>query len=296
MGARAVRANGLRFTCVERGRSDGPLALLLHGFPDTTATWRHLQPRLADAGFRAVAVAMRGYPPTDVPDDRALHPDTLTADVNALHRALRGDRDAVVVGHDWGAIAAARAAAAAPDRWRRVVTMAVPPERFLGAALTDLGQIRRSAYMLRAQLPGAERRLADPELRWVRHLWGRWSPGYELSDHDLRSLTATFASPGAARAALAYYRGFARATLAGEALNRRVPLPPQPHLVLHGAADGCLDVGYARAVDGQLPHPASRVSVIEGVGHFLHLEAPDEVDAQVLAFVTADRTGVPAGS
>jgi pimeloyl-ACP methyl ester carboxylesterase len=287
VGARFVRANGLRFAYTEQGPPDGPLALLLHGFPDHAGTWRYLQPRLAAAGFRAVAPWLRGYPPTEVPDDRRLDPATLTADVNALHRALGGRHDAVLIGHDWGAVAASRAAAAAPDRWRRLVTMAVPPEPALIDAPFDADQVRRSRYLLAAQLPGAERRWAAHGAATLAELWRRWSPGYTPTEEDLAPVRAAVASPGALRAMLAYYRGFLPAVRRRDALSRRVTLPPQPHLVLHGRDDGCIGVEWAQRAAELLPHPASRVVVLDGVGHFLHLEAPDRVAELVLDHVTA---------
>lgn len=279
MGARHVTANGLRFAYLEQGPRDGPLALCLHGFPDHAPTWRHLLPALADAGYRAVAPWLRGYAPTEVPPDRATSPATLTADVNALHRALDADGRAVLVGHDWGAVLAARAARAAGDRWRRLVTMAVPPELVFVHRTPDAAQAWRLWYVLLAQLPGAERAFLRDDLALVEQLWRTWSPGHEPDPQDLRRIKATLSDPGVLRAALSYYRG-----LAGEALasrrrgGLRVPLPPrQPHLVLHGADDGCIDAEFARASAQLLPHPASRVEVLAGVGHFLHLEAPERV-------------------
>src|SRR5215467_6620098 len=121
----SVRANGLEFGLLETG--SGPLALCLHGFPDSAHTWRHLLPALAGAGYRAVAPFMRGYAPTAVPKDGAFQVGALASDANALHEALGGDESAVLIGHDWGAGAAYSAAAYAPGRWRKVVTMAVPP-------------------------------------------------------------------------------------------------------------------------------------------------------------------------
>lgn len=286
MAARFVQANGLRFVVQTAGPADAPLALLLHGFPDTPATWRYLTPALVDAGYRVAAPYLRGYAPTTVPDDIAVDPDRLAADVTTLHEALGGDGDAVVVGHDWGAIAATRAAAAAPGRWRRVVTLAVPSEAVLAAAATDPGQIVRSRYALVFQLPGAERRLADPTLAAVRDLWRRWSPGYRPTSEDLEPLRACLTSPGVPRAVLSYYRGFARAAVTRRALTPRVPRPPQPHLHLHGRDDGCIGVGLAERAAGRFPHPASRVEILDGVGHFLHLEAPDRVADLVTAFVT----------
>lgn len=267
------------------GPVDGPLALLLHGFPDHAGTWRHLQPRLAAAGLRAVAVWLRGTPPTELPSARSCDPDVLTADVNALHRALGGGADAVVVGHDWGAIAAARAAALAPERWRRVVTLAVPPEAAMAGVWSDAAQLRRSAYTLRAQLPWlAERWVGD--LDAMRALWRRWSPGYEPTEADLGPLRAAITDPAARRAMLATYRGTARAVRQGRAVSRRVPVPPQPHLVLHGADDGCIDPRYATAAAPLLRHPTSRVEVLPDVGHWLHLEDPDGVGALIEAFLT----------
>lgn len=289
MSGGSVRANGIDVVYTSVGSPDAPLALCLHGFPDTSATWRHLLPKLAAAGFHAVAPAMRGYAPTEVPTDRRTDPDTLTADANALHRAFGGGPDAVLIGHDWGAIVAARAAAAAPDRWKRLVTLAVPPESVLADARFDRAQIRRSSYIVRALLPGAERSLTRNELAQVRALWRRWSPGYEMQAEDLDPLLATFAVPGVATAALSYYRGFAAAHADDRALSKRVTLPPQPHLLLHGRDDGCVGVEWAERTVGALPHPASHVEVLDGVGHFLHLEDPDGVGGRIVEFVTSGR-------
>lgn len=282
-----VRANGIRFAYRELGPADGPLALCLHGFPDTAHTWRHLMPLLAEAGFRVVAPWLRGYPPTEIPGERRVDPDVLAADVNALHRALGGTRDAVVVGHDWGAIAAMRAAAAAPERWRRLATLAVPPERILAGAKGDSRQALRSRYALAALLPGAHHRLLAGDAEGFRRLWRRWSPGYEPTREDLGPLLDALAVPGAARAMLAYYRGYAPAVVARRALSVRLPLPPQPHLVLHGRNDGCIGAEWAERTIGRLPHSASRVEVVEDAGHFLHLERPDEVGALIRAHLMA---------
>ncbi len=105
----------------------GPLALCLHGFPDSAWTYRHLLPALADSGFRAVAPFLRGYAPSAVPADGRYQTGVLALDACGLHETLGGDAEAVIVGHDWGAMATYIAANHEPDRWRRVVTMAVPP-------------------------------------------------------------------------------------------------------------------------------------------------------------------------
>ena len=120
-----VTANGLEFTY--RTIGEGPLALCLHGFPDSARTWDHLLPALADAGYRAVAPFLRGYAPTAVPEDGIYQMGAVATDANALHEVLGGDGDAVLIGHDWGALASYAVANHQPGRWRRVVTASVPP-------------------------------------------------------------------------------------------------------------------------------------------------------------------------
>ena len=120
-----VSANGVDFTYLECG--SGPLALCLHGFPDSAHSWRHLLPALADAGYRAVAPFTRGYAPTSVPADGFFQTGALSADANALHATLGAGPDAVLIGHDWGAPSVYGAAASEPGRWAKVVGMAVPP-------------------------------------------------------------------------------------------------------------------------------------------------------------------------
>ncbi len=99
--ASRIWANGLEFGLLKAGA--GPLALCLHGFPDTARTWRYLLPDLAAKGFRAVAPFMRGYAPTAVPEDGHYSIGTLATDASALYEVLGGDEDAVLIGHDWGA-------------------------------------------------------------------------------------------------------------------------------------------------------------------------------------------------
>ncbi|HEV2361745.1 MAG TPA: alpha/beta fold hydrolase, partial [Acidimicrobiales bacterium] len=151
-----VSANGLEFAILEAGPSDGPLVLLLHGFPDTAWTWRHLLPDLGDAGYHAVAPFMRGYAPTGVPADGLYQTGALVRDAGSLHEALGGDENAVVVGHDWGASAAYGTAALSPERWRKVVTAAVPPFATLAAGFFSFAQLKRSWYMFFFQVSLAE--------------------------------------------------------------------------------------------------------------------------------------------
>jgi pimeloyl-ACP methyl ester carboxylesterase len=269
---------------------EGPLALCLHGFPDSAWTWRHLLPALADAGFHAVAPFLRGYAPTAVPADGRYQTAALALDAIGLHDQLGGDGDAVIVGHDWGAMATYVAANHAPERWRRVVTMAVPPAGAVAGSFLTYQQLKRSWYMFFFQHALADMVVPMADLAFIDGLWADWSPGYDASE-DLPHVKDCLRDPANLAAALGYYR----ATLGGVGVDpaldavqaRGNEVTPQPTLYLHGRTDGCMGVEVAEAGAAFLTSPGSRMEVVEGAGHFLHVERPDEVNRLVVDFVTA---------
>jgi pimeloyl-ACP methyl ester carboxylesterase len=166
---------------------------------------------LAGAGFHAVAPFMRGYAPTSVPADGAYDLGALAADAVALHEVLGGGEDAVLIGHDWGAEAAYGAAADAPDRWRRLVTLAVPPAALDPTLFSDYDQLRRFFYlfmfrfMFRDPAGIAEAVVAADEMAFLDRLWADWSPGYQPGEH-LARVKESLRSPANLAAAIAYYR------------------------------------------------------------------------------------------
>src|SRR4051794_26327861 len=253
-----VNANGIDIAYLACG-DDGPLALCLHGFPDSAHTWRHLLPDLAAAGFRAVAPWTRGYAPTDVPASNDYDIGTLAADVNALHDALGGDEDAALVGHDWGAITAYRAGQEAPRRWRRMVALAVPPPAIAAGAFTSYDQLKRSFYIFLFQTDLAPL-IAMDDLAFIDRLWADWSSSYDASD-DLPHVKDALRDTRNLMAAIGYYRAMFASGGAGDGS------PPQPTLYLHGDADGAFLVagtaGSAEALSAE-----SQVTVVPGVGHF----------------------------
>ncbi len=283
-----IEAGGLSFTALAAGPEDGPLALCLHGFPDTAHTYRHLLPELAAAGFRAVAPFSRGYAPTEVPDDGRYQTGALARDANALHEALRGDGRAVVVGHDWGAQATYGAAVAAPERWRKVVAMAVPVGPALAGSFFTYDQIKRSFYMYFFQNPLADALVAADDQAFIARLWADWSPGYDAAE-DLAFVRAALGTPENLAAALGYYRALfdpSRQSPDLAAEQQAVSgVPPQPTLYLHGAQDGCMGADVTATV-GSVLAPGSDAVVVEGTGHFLHLERPAEVNARIVGFLT----------
>ena len=277
-----VDANGLTFGYLEAGH--GPLALCLHGFPDSAHTWRHLLPALAGAGYRAVAPFQRGYAPTGIPADGAYQTGALAADANALHEVLGGDGDAVLIGHDWGATTTYAAAAHDPSRWRRAVTLSVPPIPAMSSAFLDYAQLKRSFYMFLFQTPLAEMAVTADDLAFLDGLWADWSPGYDATA-DLEHVKACLRDPANLTAALDYYRAMfdssrhVDAYAAEQESARRTG--ERPILYLHGGADGCLDVGRVHDVERHLP-PRSRAEIVPATGHFLHLEQPAAVNGLVL--------------
>ena len=285
---RQVEANSINFTILECG--DGPLALCLHGFPDSAHTWRHLLPALADAGFHAVAPFMRGYAPTSVAANGAYQTAALAQDANALHKVLGGDNNAVIIGHDWGAPATYGAAISAPQNWRRVVGMSVPPWGAMGNAfVSNLAQLQRSWYMFFFQHALADFLVAANDFAFVDMLWDQWSPGLKSSE-DRANVKACLADPANLQAALGYYRatlgtGYRDPDLADLQTLIGSESPTQPTLYLHGRNDGCIGVEVADDAATRAPQGAS-VQVVESAGHFMQLEQPATVNKLIIDWVS----------
>lgn len=282
-----VTAGDLDVAYLECG--EGPLALCLHGFPDSAWTWRHLLPDLAAAGFRAVAPWLRGYAPTAIPADGRYQTGALARDANALHEVLGGDGTAVIIGHDWGAMAATGAASHEPDRWRSIVTMAVPPAGSVAQGFLSYRQLKRSWYMFFFQSPLADMVVGMDDLAFLDNLWAEWSPGITANAEDIARAKESLRDPANLAAALGYYRATFQPDLQSPDLAAEQAavssLPPQPHLYLHGVDDGCMGIEVAETASEHLTVDGSKVELVPGVGHFLHLEAPDVVNGTIVRWL-----------
>ncbi|WP_067171055.1 alpha/beta fold hydrolase [Microtetraspora niveoalba] len=283
---RTVHAGGTRFHVVEAG--DGPLVLLLHGFPQFWWTWRHQLASLPAAGYRAVAVDLRGYGASDKPP-RGYDLPTLAMDAAGLIRAL-GEAGATVVGHDWGGLVAWTMAAFDPKVVRRLVPVAAPhPLRLRASLVTDpLGQLRASGYSLGFQLPALpERRLTAHGGALVGRLLDEWSgPGWPSEEVALAYRDA-FRIPGVAHCALEYHRWFGRSQLRPDGLRYARQMRAEveaPTLQLHGSLDSCI---LPRTAQGSSRFVAApyRWRMLEGAGHFPHEERPEEFDAELIAWL-----------
>ncbi len=287
-----IEANDLTFSYLHTSSfadSSRPLALCLHGFPDSAHTWRHLMGPLDEAGFRPVAPFTRGYAPSEVPADGLYQTGKLGSDANALHAALGGDNRAVIIGHDWGAPSAYCAANHEPDRWAKVVGMSVFPAGIIASAFFDPQQLKKSWYMFFFQHFLSDMVVPQNDLAFIDMLWADWSPGYDASA-DLQHVKDSLRDPANLTAALGYYRaslGDGKRDPGLDEIQAAGQQPiAQPTLYLHGNTDGCIGTDYLHLVRPALLHESSRVEVVEDAGHFLQLEQPAKVNALIVAFLT----------
>lgn len=263
-----------------------PLAIAVHGFPDTPYTWRHLGPALAEREFRVVAPWLPGY---GSPAAGPISVGTYVRRIAQVRREFGGDARAVLIGHDWGANAAYGAVASNPDDYSRLVTLAVPPIGALGQSMFSYAQLKRSFYVWFIQQVGiAEVALAAPGF-W-ESLWADWSPGYDSADDisRLRQAVTEATIPGIISPYRASFNPeFSDADAEAEAAAT-VAAPPVRTLYLHGADDGAMGAELLADVTAHLPVPGSSFELLDGVGHFLHLEQPGRVAELICDWLDSD--------
>lgn len=288
--ATVVDVNGVRLACLTASIADRdrPLALCLHGFPDSAHTWRMLTPQLEAVGYRVVAPFLRGYAPSSVPADGRYQIAASALDAIALHDHFVGDDRAVIVGHDWGAPITYTAANHAPQRWSKVVGIAVPPgPAFATSLLTSTDQMKKSWYMFFFQNPLSDMVVPADDLAFIDMLWNDWSPGYDATE-DLALAKPSLRDPANLAAALGFYRaafgtgyvdpGLDEMQSAGQAV------PSQPLLYLHGANDGGIGREVAESARTTVTDNVT-IDIVDGTGHFLHLEDPATVNRRIIDFL-----------
>ncbi len=268
------------------GEGDGPLVVLLHGFPEFWWSWRHRIPALMQAGFRVAAPDLRGYNLSDQPPAVADYGlSHLTADVDGLVRAL-GEDSAHIVGHDWGAVVAWDFAMRYPARVRRLGILNVPhPAVMVHALLTSPAQVRRSWYVFFFQVP---------------HL-----PELILQQNDYASLRRSLAAgrlvrPGrdelepyvdaakradALRGGMNYYRAMFRGAI--PALRTRPARIDAETLVIWGERD--LFLGRELATPPRKLVPNARVEFLPEASHWVQVDAPSRVNGLLVPFLLGEK-------
>ncbi|MEP6851078.1 MAG: alpha/beta hydrolase [bacterium] len=284
---RTVRANGIALHVAELG--SGPLVLLLHGFPQFWWAWSQQLIDLADAGYHAVAVDLRGFGASDKPP-RGYDLPTLAEDIAGLVVSL-GEHDALIVGNDLGGLVAWSVATVHPEVVRSIAVLGTPhPLRLRAAIAADpRRQGRASAYALTTfQIPRVPEGLLTRDSSYVAGLFDRWSgPQWRAAPRyadDVERYAESLRVSKAAHCALEYFRWSFRSVPRRDgrrAAARLLVGVRAPVLQLHGADDGCMlpstAQGSSRYVSGQYEW-----HLLPGVGHFPQDEAPERVSSEII--------------
>lgn len=282
---RYAHVNNLRLHYVTAG--EGPLVLLLHGFPEFWYSWRHQMPALAER-FRVVAPDMRGYNQSEKPVGVSHYRiQALMEDVAGLIRE-QGEGTAVVIAHDWGGGVAWPFAAYYPEMVERLVILNCPPPRVLMRhLLNNRAQLRRSYYMFLFQIPLLpEMALRAHDYALIERAFRGWAIDKSaFSDHDIAMFKAAAAKPGALTGGINYYRAafrsFLRERTADSAGGPKVKCPT---LVIWAEEDRALGkemtYDFHQEVEGPL-----EIKYIPHCSHWVQQERPEEVNAYIMDFL-----------
>lgn len=311
---RFIETNGIRMRIAEMG--DGPLVLLIHGWPESWYSWRHQLPALAEAGYHAVAPDMRGYGKSDKPGPvEAYDIEQLTADMVGIIDAL-GEETAVVAGHDWGSVVAWNCLLLHPNRFRALVAMSVPyggrpatspissmkarfGENFFYILYFQEPDVAEAEFdadphgilsrlYLSPDSPRKPREISDPKRAaggWIPRLGEpQGLPGW-LTQEDLDYYVDEFTEAGF-RGGINYYRNIERnweitPQLAGARIKQPVLfVSGENDVVIGGASEDQL-----RSTMSRVAEDLRGVTLIPKAGHWVQQESPTETNAALLAFL-----------
>jgi epoxide hydrolase 4 len=279
MRSEFVEANGIRFHVEVDG--DGPLVVLLHGFPQFSYMWRDTGPELAKRGFWTVAPDTRGIGQTERPDTvEAYRLEILGDDVAALIGAL-GAQKAHLIGHDWGGLIAWETAFNHPDVVNRLITVNGPPGHIIPRRWRNrLRQLGHSWYAFYFSLPRNPERFLT---RGHSQIMPRLLRGGDFSPEEIAVYRDAICQPGAAGAGLAYYRAWVRG-LRGNAARLRGRTVSAPTLVIWGEQDPSLGVYLTEDMDRYVRGPLRIVRLPEE-NHWFIQNQPERFIEMVTAFL-----------
>lgn len=275
-----IRVNGLNFYCLSEG--EGPLVLLLHGFPQFSYAWRHQIPALAKH-FRVVAPDLRGYGKTEKPEgveNYAMH--HLVEDIAELIRTL-GYAKVHLVGHDWGGGIAWRVAQEHPELIDKLVILNAPfPQIFFKALRSNWDQMRKSWYMFFFQIPGLPETLFKLRSKKIvkQVLQGTGARKGTFTDEDIKIYTEQLEKPGAFKAALNYFKAAFHAK------------PPKgsgqitvPTLLIWGEKDQALGKDLTVGMEKYFTNTL-QIEYLPDASHWVMEEEPEKVNSLILRFLT----------
>jgi len=279
-----VQANGLRFRTMVDGPASGDLAILLHGFPEGAESWSKQVDALAKAGVLAVAPDMRGYGLSDAPgrvEDYTI--SHLVEDVAGIVKAFGRD-SAHVAGHDWGAIVAWFFAGRHPEMTRSLTALSVGHPAAVVAAARDDDQKARSRYIGLFLMEGkAEDVLADDDYRRLRGMYSIGPNPEAVPRAVVEHFVHSMSRPGRLTAGLNYYRANLSPGRGWSALAQDINVTA-PTLLIWGDQDPALGRLQAEST-AQHMTANYRLEVLEGAGHWLQFERPDEVSRSLVQVV-----------
>ncbi|NNN21777.1 MAG: alpha/beta hydrolase [Acidimicrobiales bacterium] len=283
-----VDAHKIQLKALYSGEKSDPLAIILHGFPDSPKSWVPLGCRLVNLGFRVVIPWMRGYYPSPIDPNGQYLTGALAMDAISIHEHLEGDSRSIIIGHDYGAMALYGACAIDSSIFKAAVAASVPPAGSIAEGFLNYDQLRRSWYMFFFQSPFAEFAVAQNDLNFIERLWQDWSPGISAEEYT-EDAKAALREPGHLNAALSYYKAVLNPTTPPEDLivpqSKTTQISSVPTLYIHGFNDGCIGMEVAKSALKYLPEN-SKMEVIPRSGHFLQVESPEIFNDLVCTFVS----------
>jgi len=276
---REIITNGIRMHYVTQG--EGPLIVLLHGFPEFWYSWRHQIPFLAGHGYTVVAPDLRGYNDTDKPR-KGYDIPTLLHDIQGLITGL-GQQQAVIVGHDWGGVLAWSFATNYPEMTERLIVMNAPYPSAMMREMRTFKQLRKSWYVFAFQLPWLPEYLLG---RDHANEIGRMLRGAAVQKAVFpREVTAKYqeamSKPGAIKAALSYYRQlFRRLPFSFNRYDARISART---LLIWGEQDIALSIELTTGLERWVND--IQFARIPDSGHWVQQEQPDKVNQYMLEFL-----------
>lgn len=286
---RDISANGIRLHIAEAG--EGPLVVLLHGFPQLWWMWRHHIPALAEAGYHVVAPDLRGFGGSDKPP-RSYDLITVAGDLAGLIRAL-GEHRAAVVGHDIGGLVGWTAAATHPDLISGLCAISAPhPSRLRAEIVKNRHQRNALGHLYRSQLPRApESRLTKNHAAEVDRLMRKWSGAQWRDTTDFALAVSVYREamclPQSAYGAAEYFRWMMRSLVRSDGASYQRAMRPRlsaPVLQLHGDANPMLLAATATGSQSSTTGEY-HLEMLTGIGHFVPEEAPEAVAAALVPWL-----------